>query len=275
MIRRAEVRRKAAEKGVPERSIEHDYCLSWLLIAIGSDDFLLERLVLKGGTCLRKIYFPGWRYSDDLDFTALRTAEPARLVEGLARACGTLRNEAGIDARLEMVPLDPRQTLSCEVAYVGPLQRTGQAGRIKIDISLDEVVLTPSLLRGLLLEYSDQVGLAASVRAYTLEEILAEKIRSMLQRTEPREFYDAWRILEEPSADFSVDDLREMVVEKCIRKGLRFEGFGQLLNDERTLRFRRSWEERLRHQLADLPPFEKVARELRRRLRAMAEPFDR
>ncbi len=64
MVRRAEVRRKASERGVPERSIEHDYCLTWLLIAIGSDDFLLERVVLKGGTCLRKVYFPEWRYSE-------------------------------------------------------------------------------------------------------------------------------------------------------------------------------------------------------------------
>ncbi|MEW6048413.1 MAG: nucleotidyl transferase AbiEii/AbiGii toxin family protein, partial [Bacillota bacterium] len=108
--------------------------MSWLLIAIGSDDFLLERLVLKGGTCLRKVYFPEWRYSDDLDFTAFRSVEPARLVQGLARACSTLRDEAGIYARVEMVPPDPGQTVSCEVAYVGPLQRTGQPGRIKIDM---------------------------------------------------------------------------------------------------------------------------------------------
>ncbi|MDI6872638.1 MAG: nucleotidyl transferase AbiEii/AbiGii toxin family protein, partial [Bacillota bacterium] len=145
------MRRKASERGVPERSIEHNYCLSWLLIAIGSDDFLLERLVLKGGTCLRKVYFPEWRYSDDLDFTAFRSVELARLVEGLARACSTLRDEAGIYARVEMVPPDPGQTVSCEVAYVGPLQRTGQPGRIKIDISLDEIVLTSPVLRGILL----------------------------------------------------------------------------------------------------------------------------
>lgn len=272
MVRRAEVSRRAAEKGLPERSIEHDYCLSWVLIALGSREFLYDLLAFKGGTCLRKVYFPEWRYSEDLDFTAARRVDPARVIEQIEDACAQLRERVGLVASVDLSSVDSDDaTLSLNISYVGPLSRTSQLGRIKVDISMDEVVLTPPQRRAVFAEYSDQMECSAAIRAYTLEEICAEKIRSMLQRTEPRDLYDVWRILQEPPEDFADVDLQEMVVQKCIKKRVRFEGFDALLSDERLSRFRRSWGERLHHQIVGLPDFGRVARELSRDLRRLAD----
>ncbi len=54
--------------------IEQDYVLSWILYGISAIDDLRETLAFKGGTALKKIYFGNYRFSQDLDFTALEGA---------------------------------------------------------------------------------------------------------------------------------------------------------------------------------------------------------
>ena len=70
MIRDAEVRRIARVAGVEPRIVELDYALGWALRGIAAHEYLSDRLLFKGGTCLRKCYFPDYRFSEDLDFTA-------------------------------------------------------------------------------------------------------------------------------------------------------------------------------------------------------------
>ncbi|MGD9093822.1 MAG: nucleotidyl transferase AbiEii/AbiGii toxin family protein [Anaerolineales bacterium] len=49
--------------------------------------------------------------------------------------------------------------------------------------------------------YSDCHGRKALLKFYSLEEILAEKLRSLLTRTEPRDLYDAHYILTNQMVD--------------------------------------------------------------------------
>ena len=62
--------------------IQKDYVLGWLLAGISRHPVLASAWVFKGGTCLRKCYFETFRFSEDLDFTALSGAptEPGELV---------------------------------------------------------------------------------------------------------------------------------------------------------------------------------------------------
>jgi hypothetical protein len=68
MIPTAEISRLAHRLGVGDRVIEKDYVLSWLLVAIAESD-LRNALAFKGGTALKKSYYPDFRFSEDLDFT--------------------------------------------------------------------------------------------------------------------------------------------------------------------------------------------------------------
>ena len=68
MISTAEVARLAHRLGVGDRVIEKDYVLSWLLVAIAESD-LRSKLAFKGGTALKRCYYPDYRFSEDLDFT--------------------------------------------------------------------------------------------------------------------------------------------------------------------------------------------------------------
>ena len=53
---------------IPEKVLELDYCLAWFLIGL-SKTTLREYMVFKGGTALKRCYFPEYRFSEDLDFS--------------------------------------------------------------------------------------------------------------------------------------------------------------------------------------------------------------
>ena len=57
-------------KTIPIKTLEKDYILSWVLIGIAKSK-LYNVLSFKGGTALKKFYFPDYRFSEDLDFTLL------------------------------------------------------------------------------------------------------------------------------------------------------------------------------------------------------------
>jgi predicted nucleotidyltransferase component of viral defense system len=59
---------------IREDVLERDYCLAWFLNALAESD-LRPVFAFKGGTALKRCYFPDYRFSEDLDFT-LREALP-------------------------------------------------------------------------------------------------------------------------------------------------------------------------------------------------------
>lgn len=67
---RLESRLKKGTKTISVKSLEKNYVLSWVLIGITKSK-MTNTLCFKGGTALKKIYFPNYRFSEDLDFTLL------------------------------------------------------------------------------------------------------------------------------------------------------------------------------------------------------------
>ncbi len=62
--------RLAREGGrrIPEVILERDYCLAWFLVGLARAP-LRKLIVFKGGTALKRCYFGGYRFSEDLDFS--------------------------------------------------------------------------------------------------------------------------------------------------------------------------------------------------------------
>ena len=69
MIDRTEIDDKAEEYDIHTSNVQRDYVFGWLLCAIYNNSHLAQRLILKGGNCFRKVYFPDTRFSNDLDFS--------------------------------------------------------------------------------------------------------------------------------------------------------------------------------------------------------------
>ncbi|MBK8983483.1 MAG: nucleotidyl transferase AbiEii/AbiGii toxin family protein [Ignavibacteria bacterium] len=69
MIQQGEISKIASGLQLRDTQIEKDYVIGWVLKGISQNDYLKEKLILKGGTAIRKMYIKDYRLSEDLDFT--------------------------------------------------------------------------------------------------------------------------------------------------------------------------------------------------------------
>lgn len=146
MISQREVQRLAFELRMPEQAIERDYVLTWVLSQIARHPTLGTQAVLKGGTAIKKLYLPEWRYSEDLDFTLRALWETESLQSALSEACTACVQSAGLEVTLDAQ--EPRErSVTFYLAYVGPLRRTRRRRKLKVDFTADEVIVEAPMRR--------------------------------------------------------------------------------------------------------------------------------
>ncbi len=72
--------------------------------------------------------------------------------------------------------------------------------RVKFDVSDFERIVLGTVKSPLIHVYSDADACASDILTYRIEEVLAEKLRSWIQRTRSRDLYDAVRIIQQAQA---------------------------------------------------------------------------
>jgi predicted nucleotidyltransferase component of viral defense system/DNA-directed RNA polymerase subunit RPC12/RpoP len=288
VIRRADIVERVAEWGLAEEVVEKDYVLGWLLWGIGTDPVLSQPWVFKGGTCLKKCYIETYRFSEDLDFTVLPGGplRPDDVAPLLVRTLERVTAESGIDfstaPRLRSRPND----ISTEgrVYYTGP-RRTPQPARVKLDISADEPVVRPPVLRQIGHPYPDAFPSTGTVRCYSFDELFAEKIRAMAQRARPRDLYDIINLFRRSDLRMYPGAIRSALGEKCAAKGIAVPAAADFDDSPLLVELESEWANMLAHQLPALPPLAPFLEELPRLFAwleghveeelAVAMPYDR
>lgn len=265
MIPAAEIQRMAGAAGVEPTRVDLDYTLGWILCGLRAQPEVATNWVFKGGTCLRKCYFPGYRFSEDLDFTLTR---PLSMEDGRALVSAATKwagEVTGIDftsqpLRGEVMPAtegDPGYEF--RLYYRGSLPMGGSPRSIQVHLSGREVIVMPPVPRSLNHPYSDSIEMeTVTLRCYTLSEVLAEKLRALCgQRRHAiaRDLYDIHELIRRGTP------LRETLAilpGKFKAKGLAIPGNLLQILEERKPDFERDWERNLIPLLpaADRIPFE-------------------
>ncbi len=270
MIDQQEIRDFSREFGLAANVIEKDYVLGWMLAGIAAHPEIGQSWVFKGGTCLKKCYFETYRFSEDLDFTLTNPehlAEPF-LLATFNQISEWIYDRSGIEAPAETIRFDvytnPRGKTSAEgrVGYRGPMQRRGDAPRIKLDLTNDELLVLEPATREVHHPYSDKPTAGINVRCYSFEEVFAEKIRALAERERPRDLYDVVHL-------YRHDELRpdralvfSTLEQKCAFKGIGVPTMQTVDNQPARGELEAEWGNMLAHQLPVLPPFEQFWREL-------------
>ncbi len=265
MIKPGEIQQKARNVGVRDQQIEKDYVLSWILQGVAQHEQLSKVIVFKGGTVLKKVYFENYRFSEDLDFTLLNgEITNEQIFKCFDEVFEFIKEEANIP--LEIIDDNEYQDggINFYISYVGPLGGQGSHKRVKVDISRSEQLGFEPVLQPFMLEYSDQKE--HRLLCYSLEELLVEKMRSIMQRMQARDFYDIWYLLEIHGMD--VDSYINEFVNKCTSKGLNANDFPEKL-EQRLPQYKGRWQSSMSDQIQDLPNFEQVERETMRHLRKL------
>ena len=169
------------------RQIEQDLIISRALIEIFSDPGLREALRFRGGTALNKLHFPApLRYSEDIDFVRTSHGPIGPVLDRLRVALEPWLGRA----QFEQSRVAPK--LRFRVAA----EDDGVPIRLKIEINTREVEVfdVPTALP--LEVVNPWFSGRAAISTFSREEMLATKLRALLQRDRGRDLYDLAHALE-------------------------------------------------------------------------------
>ena len=271
--------------GIRWEVLERDYLLSWVLAGINAVPELRETLVFKGGTALKKCYFGNYRFSEDLDFSG-RAGVPTgdTMEELMCQAC---------EATQEMLAEYADVELACgRYAENNPHPGGQEAFRIlgrlpwhrrldtpvKVEVTVDELILWPVAQREVMHEYGE--ALQVEVLTYSLEEVVAEKLRAILQqvdriesrgwsRTRARDFYDLWSVLGTYREELDLTDFGDQLHEKCRLRHVDFADPEDFFDPRIVGNVQLEWERSLGPLVPELPAFATVVNELRPQVSAL------
>lgn len=255
-------------KRIPEAVIEKDYCLTWFLIGL-SKSSLKDALVFKGGTCLRRCYFKDYRFSEDLDFTLISKMSRDELLSKIEKEIFPfIQKEIGLTFGIHKIEEDSQNTHQFYLSYNGPLAATTATKTVKVDVTFNEILVTKPESIVILKSYDeyDDFKEVHEVLSYTVDEIVTEKICALIdpKRSEPRDLYDIWHLFNEQ--EISRDFLPAYVIDKLKAKGVNFEERRNNLAGKEA-KIGKMWEQRLSQQVAVLPDFGDVFRDVQRNFR--------
>lgn len=231
------------------------------IVAICSDDYLLDRLVLKGGNALNLVYGIGLRTSVDIDFSIENDFEDIdkaekHLLSSLEKNFAllglslfdykfypkpkTAENEwwGGYCADFKLIDKQKSEKLSSNLEQMRreslSIDSGGQSSRkFTIDISKHEFIEGK--------QQSEIDGYICYV--YTPAMIAAEKLRAICQqmpeyefvkgkKRRARDFYDLFAIIEQTEVDFSSSEFHQILVKVFEAKKVPLKLLANISSDE-------------------------------------------
>jgi len=163
--------------------IEQDLIIERAIIEIFSDDFLREKLAFRGGTALHKLHLkPQVRYSEDIDLVQVDQENIGEILTRLRVALkflGTPRFKKTIH----------NNTLTYRFeTEIEPVVTQ----KLKIEINTREHFSIQTLQKREHNVESSWFTSSAEITTFSLEELLATKLRALYQRRKGRDLFDFW-----------------------------------------------------------------------------------
>ncbi len=273
MINIDEIREVAAQVSLANTVVEKDYALGWLLMGIFQHPFTKNSWVFKGGTCLKKCYFETYRFSEDLDFSFCGKTPPtvdelnhifADISDLIYEASGMEFQKASIEFEMFRTPRGA-YSIQGGIKYRGPVRPNvglAQMQRIKIDLTLDEPLVLPAVIKQVEHRYSDNPSSGFLISAYHYEEVFAEKIRALAQRLRPRDLYDVIHLHRRMDLEPDRDVVYSTLEKKCALRGVAIPTIKSVEKHDNWHFLQSEWETQLKHQIPILPNFQSFLSDL-------------
>jgi predicted nucleotidyltransferase component of viral defense system len=249
MIDQEEIEAQAERLDVHVANVERDYVFGWLLKAFYENDYLARLLVFKGGNCMRKAFYPNTRFSSDLDFSVSTGIDPERFQAEINRACLTAQAACGVKFATDRNTFIAATALDrLRQSYKGKVyfwDFHDQPDEILISVRLDMTDFDRLFLavapRPLIHSYSDADLCRAELQCMALEELLANKLKCLIQR---RHSYDLFDLVYAAFFERSITVDRGLVLRTFLQKTIFERSPGaakEILLGLPTAFFRAAW----------------------------------
>ncbi|HNA61930.1 MAG TPA: nucleotidyl transferase AbiEii/AbiGii toxin family protein [Rhabdochlamydiaceae bacterium] len=264
MIDKEEILIAAKKESLDPSIIEKDYVIGWLLRGIYHMEQIRDIWIFKGGTAIKKCYFNEYRFSEDLDFSLLNTDQEnlPNLQEILLESVEWVHDLSGIEISPAAIEIDVYKTplgwdaIQAKLTYNGPLRRKTNFPRIKLDLTFHEKIVLEPEKRNIFHPYSDLPKENIQARCYPFEELFAEKIRALAERTRPRDIYDVIHFYQSRRKLKSKKLLLQILEEKCKFKRIPLPSLQAIQSRLDIENLNSEWQRMLAHQLPKLNLFE-------------------
>ena len=174
MITTAELHDAAHREGLRFDQVEKDYVILCVLSALVRAGMKDADWTFKGGACLRHCYYPGYRFSEDIDFSCRpgddNVVEAARLLKA---AAGLVSDDTGMAIDVRAAAQSPGQEqLEIPLHYSRGGARRQARPAVRVHLTFDEPVLSGAESRTVLPIYSglESFQLNASVGVVSVED---------------------------------------------------------------------------------------------------------
>jgi predicted nucleotidyltransferase component of viral defense system len=149
---------------------------------------------------------------------------------------------------------------------------------VKIEITVDEPLILAAESRPLLHGYGE--SLAVGLPSYRLEEIAAEKLRTLLQaqkrvdegkwaRNCARDYYDLWYLCRLPEDVMDRGGVAKILPQKCAVRNVSFDSVEDFFSPIIVSEAQRQWKTSLADLVRPLPDFGVVIAGLRESLKML------
>lgn len=166
-----------------QRQVEQDLIISRVLVEIFGDPFLHDGLRFRGGTALNKLHFPApIRYSEDIDLVRTTAGPIGPILDRVRERLEPWLGRAKYDAS----PVAPK--LIYRVQAEDPAATTQIRLKVEINIAEIDAFDPPQALR-FGVDNPWFIG-EAHIGTFSREEMLATKLRALLQRNKGRDLFD-------------------------------------------------------------------------------------
>lgn len=229
MILREEIEAKAKEFEIKVSNVERDYVFGWLLYGIFTHSSLKDAIFLKGGNALRKGYFANTRYSADLDFGIPDDIDSEVLLQEINNICGFIQSKSGVDFVLEknsveekFPPGENSPLPDLRVWEVGVFFKDfyGNPDKFSLKISMDltrfDKTIYDPVTVPLIHPYSDAGDVVCNIRCMKLEEIIATKLKCLMQRQKAPDLFDYAYSIQLMGGTLNKEEVRHALLEKTI-----------------------------------------------------------
>jgi predicted nucleotidyltransferase component of viral defense system len=260
MIEKQELIAKSIEWNLPIHTVEKDYVLGLILYGIANHPDLKENWVFKGGTCIKKCYIAGYRFSEDLDFTLLSKAnlDPQIIHSQLNEVSEIVLSSFGLvinvtNIKVSSFPDKHGLFLQAKLPFRGPVSISGSYPNIKFDLSAEEKLVDTTERKKLLHNYSDANDGICEILSYSFSELFAEKLRALTERARPRDLYDVVNLYDcYQDFDANLEQIKRILKKKFDHRGLTYPTDLQNIPEHQIAELKVDWDVMLKHQLANL-----------------------
>lgn len=287
-----ELKKIAAKDKVPLGIVEKDYILTLALGVISILPYSHKEMLFKGGTAIKKVYYPDARFSADLDFTCY-TDKTSALHSDLKVIFEKQKDRFGIDF-LDVVIEEQRESGARLKVKYNDMNKHPNSFYIDLKIGerpyqkadLIEIQDRYKIRKKLFCGYAETVeknsyacshlercvsgeeclrcdrfvplkneGVAPPIRIRTMsiEEILTEKIRAAIARARPRDIYDVWYLTKEKNIKPNMELVNKKLQMLDRHKEFNPDEFKRIISEIEP-----GWERDLKELLPEVPPFKKI-----------------